>query len=118
MNELKASKPYVTTGKYVQRMAMQLKNLARLTEADRLAIHEHAGQIRHQQSSKAPLQSVLPAVRPPFQRLEPADRNATAFQINAGLSVMRPSASRSSSCCARSTSLMVYTQTLSPFRWA
>jgi deoxyribodipyrimidine photolyase-like uncharacterized protein len=31
-----------------QRMVMQLKNLARLTEADRLAIHEHAGQIRHQ----------------------------------------------------------------------
>ena len=31
-----------------QRMAMQLKNLARLTVADRLAIHEHAGQIRQQ----------------------------------------------------------------------
>jgi deoxyribodipyrimidine photolyase-related protein len=31
-----------------QRMAMQLKNLARLTEADRLAIHQHAGHMRHQ----------------------------------------------------------------------
>jgi deoxyribodipyrimidine photolyase-related protein len=31
-----------------QRMAMQLKNLARLTEADRVTIHEHAGQIRQQ----------------------------------------------------------------------
>ena len=31
-----------------QRMAMQLKHLARLTDADRLAIREQAGQIRHQ----------------------------------------------------------------------
>lgn len=31
-----------------QRMAMQLKNLARFKPADRLAIHEGAGQIRHQ----------------------------------------------------------------------
>lgn len=34
-----------------QRMAMQLKNLARLTEADRLAIRDHAGQIKHDASA-------------------------------------------------------------------
>jgi len=86
-----ASKPYVATGKYIQRMsnycagcrydpgqrtgpsacpfttlywdfllrhekrlarnqrmAMQVKNLARLTETDRLVIREHARQIKHQ----------------------------------------------------------------------
>jgi len=31
-----------------QRMAMQLKNLTRLNEADRLAIREQAGQVRPQ----------------------------------------------------------------------
>ena len=35
-----------------QRMAMQLKNLTRLTEADRLAIRDHAGHIRHQCQSQ------------------------------------------------------------------
>lgn len=41
-----ASKPYVASGKYIQRMSMQLKNLSRLSVSDRETIEKQAKIVR------------------------------------------------------------------------